>query len=172
MASDVAVAVARDVIRSRSCEGIEQVTLPFTWLAQTPGLTDFELTGSLALQALPRPPHPPGFRELFASGAFGGALAFAEDVRTFLFSNSSLVLASTGRATLSLTEDSAGLNYWARIADVPYGRTLSTHLSQTAPCARVLFRAVEDSWDTDAAGLMLRTIHGLELFSVDPCVSP
>lgn len=81
-------------------------------------------------------------------------------------------MGTTEAGTLTLSKDSYGLRYQVDLPDTQAGRDVA------APAKRgdlryssFAFRTVEDDWNDDQ-GVLLRTLHSVQLIDVAPVVSP
>ena len=113
-----------------------------------------------------------GFRERIMRGAFRNVLD--QDVRLLVNHDPNLPLAR-GEA-LELTEDPTGLHVRAQIrADLSYARDLRINLEEgnVTQMSFAFGSDVEDAWEEDADGRLVRTIKRFgSLFDVSPVTFP
>lgn len=110
-----------------------------------------------------------GFRERIAPGAFTASLG--DDVRALWNHNTELVLGRTKSNTLSLAEDATGL----RIEISPPASAasyLETIERGDVDQMSFGFRTLEDTWDEDEEGVIIRTLKKVKLYEVSPVTFP
>jgi Escherichia/Staphylococcus phage prohead protease len=110
-----------------------------------------------------------GFRERIAPGAFADSLG--DDVRALWNHNTEIVLGRTKANTLRLAEDNTGL----RIEISPPASAasyLETIERGDVDQMSIGFRALEDTWDEDADGVLIRTLNKIKLYEVSPVTFP
>jgi uncharacterized protein len=111
------------------------------------------------------------FREKISRGAFASSLA--DDVRALWNHDTNLPLGRTTAGTLALAEDSHGLRVeidppdtqWGRDALVSIGRGDVNQMS-------FAFDVLEDEWDQDESGMLIRTLRKVKLYEVSPVTFP
>lgn len=112
------------------------------------------------------------FREQIARGAFAASLQ-KDDIRALWNHDTSLPLGRTSAGTLSLAEDAHGLRVeiappatsWGRDALVSIERGDVNQMS-------FAFDVLEDSWDQDESGMLIRTLNKVKLYEVSPVTFP
>lgn len=113
-----------------------------------------------------------GFRETIKRGAFRNVLD--QDVRLLVNHDPNLLLARGD--SLELTEDPTGLHVRAKIrADLSYARDLRINLEEgnVTQMSFAFGSDVEDDWDEDEDGRLIRTIKRFgSLFDVSPVTFP
>lgn len=112
-----------------------------------------------------------GFRERIETGAFAATLT--DDIRGLWNHNPDYVLGRTTNGTLRLNEDEMGL----RIEMDPPETQLASHFLANIERGDVnqmsfLFRTLEDTWDEDENGDLVRTLLKVKLFEVSPVTFP
>lgn len=114
-----------------------------------------------------------GFRERFAAEAFNRTLAHAADVRFLVNHDPGQVLARTTAGTLRLSTDEHGLRTVADMAPVSYARDLRVLLERgDVDQMSIGFRAVDDTWEHDEDGALIRTVREAQLFDVSTVAFP
>lgn len=104
-----------------------------------------------------------GFREKIAPGAFTGSLG--DDIRALWNHDTSVVMGRTKSGTLRLAEDATGL----RIENEP--PSAASHQVESIDRGDVDqmsfgFRTLEDAWDEDDEGQLVRTLLKVKLYEV------
>ena len=110
-----------------------------------------------------------GFRERIAPGAFANSLG--DDVRALWNHNTEIVLGRTKANTLRLAEDNTGL----RIEISPPASAaayIETIERGDVDQMSIGFRALEDTWDEDETGILIRTLNKIKLYEVSPVTFP
>jgi HK97 family phage prohead protease len=112
-----------------------------------------------------------GFREKIAPGAFGASLA--DDVRALWNHDTAYVLGRTAAGTLRLSEDAKGL----RVEIDPPETALAASFVESIRRGDVSqmsfgFSVLEDTWDEDDQGQMIRTLLKVKLYEVSPVTFP
>ena len=112
-----------------------------------------------------------GFREQIAPGAFGASLA--DDVRALWNHDSAYVLGRTAAGTLRLSEDAHG----GRVEIDPPETPLADSFVESIRRGDVNqmsfgFQTLEDTWDEDDQGQMIRTLLKVKLYEVSPVTFP
>lgn len=110
-----------------------------------------------------------GFREKIAPGAFAGSLG--DDVRALWNHETGIVLGRTKSGTLRLAEDDVGL---AIEIDPPSsaGNYIETIERGDVDQMSFAFRTLEQTWDEDDDGVLIRTLLKLKLYEVSPVTFP
>lgn len=112
-----------------------------------------------------------GFREKIRPGAFRKSLGEKRAIKMFLNHNSDVVLASTRKQSLSLSEDSKGLVAEATLPDNEWGRPVADAVRRgDIDSMSFGFQTVKDSWDfkDDPKGIAERELVEVRLFEVSP----
>jgi HK97 family phage prohead protease len=110
-----------------------------------------------------------GFREKIAPGAFAGSLN--DDVRALWNHETGIVLGRTKSGTLRLAEDDTGL---AIEIDPPAsaGNYIETIKRGDVDQMSFAFRTLEQAWDEDDDGVLIRTLLKVKLYEVSPVTFP
>lgn len=112
-----------------------------------------------------------GFREKVAPGAF--AETVGDDVRALWNHDTAFVLGRTTAGTLSLVEDKMGL--WVEITP-PTTPLVESFLASVergdVSQMSIGFRVLEDEWDEDEEGQLIRTVKKIKLYEVSPVTFP
>lgn len=110
-----------------------------------------------------------GFREKIAPGAFAGSLQ--DDVRALWNHETGIVLGRTKSGTLRLAEDDVGL---AIEIDPPSsaGNYIETIERGDVDQMSFAFRTLEQTWDEDDDGVLIRTLLKVKLHEVSPVTFP
>lgn len=107
-----------------------------------------------------------GFTETIRAGAFGKTLREKRTIKMFLNHNQDVVLASTRKGSLTLTEDDKGLLAEALLPDNEWGRPVADAVRRgDIDSMSFGFQAVKDSWSEDMAQ---RELVEVRLFEVSP----
>ncbi len=112
-----------------------------------------------------------GFRERVQKGAF--AETVGDDIRALWNHDSAYVLGRTTAGTLDLGEDDKGL--WVEITppDTPLTQSFLASVERgDVTQMSIGFRALEDEWDEDDEGQMIRTVTKIKLYEVSPVTFP
>lgn len=114
-----------------------------------------------------------GFREKIAPGAFSRTLREGADVRALVNHDPNLVIGRSRSGTLRMEEDNRGLRVEIDPPDTQAARDLMTSIRRgDIDQMSFAFRTVKDSWETDAKGDEIRTLHDLDLHDVSAVVYP
>lgn len=106
-----------------------------------------------------------GFRERIRPGAFAKSLREQRAIKMFLNHNSDIVLASTRKGSLTLTEDDKGLLAEASLPDNEWGRPVADAVRRgDIDSMSFGFQVVKDAWEGDAE----RELIEARLFEVSP----
>lgn len=110
-----------------------------------------------------------GFRERIAPGAFANSLE--DDVRALWNHDTAIVLGRTKAQTLSLAEDNTGLKIEIR---PPASAASYVESIQRGDVDQMsfAFRILEETWDEDAEGVLIRTLLKVKLYEVSPVTFP
>lgn len=110
-----------------------------------------------------------GFREKIAPGAFAGSLG--DDVRALWNHETGIVLGRTKSGTLRLAEDEVGL---AIEIDPPASAANYVETIERGDVDQMsfAFRALEQTWDEDDEGVLVRTLLKVKLYEVSPVTFP
>ncbi|MEZ4714294.1 MAG: HK97 family phage prohead protease [Caldilineaceae bacterium] len=110
-----------------------------------------------------------GFREKIAPGAFAEALG--DDVRALWNHDTGIVLGRTISGTLRLHEDEKGLRVEI---DPPESAVAQVESIRRGDVNQMSFgfNTLEDTWDEDEDGQIIRTLKKVKLFEVSPVVFP
>jgi len=107
-----------------------------------------------------------GFRETIRPGAFSKSLSEKRAIKMFLNHNSDIVLASTRKSSLTLTQDERGLLAEASLPDNEWGRPVADAIRRgDIDSMSFGFQTVKDSWNED---LSHRELVEVRLFEVSP----
>lgn len=109
-----------------------------------------------------------GFRERIRPGAFAKSLREKRAIKMFLNHNSDVVLASTRKATLTLSEDDKGLLAEASLPDNEWGRPVADAIRRgDIDSMSFGFQVAADkqSWSEDGTE---RDLHEVRLWEVSP----
>lgn len=110
-----------------------------------------------------------GFRERIAPGAFTASLG--DDVRALWNHETAIVLGRTKSKTLRLAEDATGL-----LIEIDPPASAASYL-ETIERGDVDqmsfgFRTLEETWDEDGEGVLIRTVLKVKLYEVSPVTFP
>jgi HK97 family phage prohead protease len=112
-----------------------------------------------------------GFRERIAKGAFAATLT--DDVRALWNHDPNLVLGRTKSGTLHLAEDDTGLR---SVIDPPKTALVDGFVTSIrrgdVDQMSFAFRTLEDTWDEDGEGVLIRTLLKVKLYDVSPVTYP
>lgn len=113
-----------------------------------------------------------GFRERIAPGAFAASIE-ADDIRALWQHNREVVLGRTKAGTLRLDEDSNGLRVEIDAPDTQGGRDAVVSIGRgDVDQMSFGFRVLEDAWDEDGEGQLIRTLKKVKLYEVSPVTFP
>lgn len=110
-----------------------------------------------------------GFREKIAPGAFADTLA--DDVRALWNHDTGIVLGRTKSGTLRLHEDDTGLRIEIDPPDSASAQVESVKRGDVDQMS-FGFKVLEDGWDQDDEGMIIRTLRKIKLFEVSPVTFP
>lgn len=148
-------------LERRFCEG--QLTIEVRVASSQPVIAGYAAVfNSLSVELW-------GFRERIAPGAFAGSME--DDVRALWNHDTAIVLGRTKAQTLSLAEDNTGL----KIEILPPASAASYVESiQRGDVDQMSFgfRTLEETWDEDAEGVLIRTLTKVKLYEVSPVTFP
>lgn len=110
-----------------------------------------------------------GFREKIAPGAFADALG--DDVRALWNHDTGIVLGRTKSGTLRLHEDEVGLRIEV---DPPESAAAYLESIKRGDVDQMSFgfNTLEDDWNEDDQGQIIRTLRKVKLFEVSPVTFP
>ncbi|MGE3487920.1 MAG: HK97 family phage prohead protease [Nitrospira sp.] len=112
-----------------------------------------------------------GFRERIAKGAFGNSLG--DDVRALWNHDTNHVLGRTTNATLRLAEDEIGLHVEIDPPSSPMADSFVASVERgDVNQMSFAFRTLEDTWDEDEEGQLIRTLTKVKLYEVSPVTFP
>ncbi|MBX3014847.1 MAG: HK97 family phage prohead protease [Caldilineaceae bacterium] len=112
-----------------------------------------------------------GFRERIAKGAFLATLG--DDVRALWNHDTNHVLGRTTNATLRLAEDDIGLRVEIDPPSSPMADSFMASVERgDVNQMSFAFRTLEDTWDEDAEGQLIRTLTKVKLYEVSPVTFP
>jgi HK97 family phage prohead protease len=112
-----------------------------------------------------------GFRERVAPGAFAETLQ--DDIRALWNHDTAYVLGRTTAGTLKVGEDKHGL--WVEITppETPLVESFLASVERgDVSQMSIGFRALEDEWDEDEDGQLIRTVTKIKLYEVSPVTFP
>ncbi len=111
------------------------------------------------------------FRERIERGAFAGTLG--DDVRALWNHDASLPLGRTKANTLRLLEDSHGLRVEIDLPETQAGRDAVESIRRgDVDQMSFAFDVLEDTWDQDDQGQLIRTLRKVKLYEVSPVTFP
>jgi HK97 family phage prohead protease len=111
------------------------------------------------------------FREKIDRGAFASSLG--DDVRALWNHDTNLVLGRTKAGTLALAEDSHGLRVEIDPPNTQAGRDAVESIRRgDVDQMSFAFDVLEDTWDQDDAGVLIRTLRKVKLYEVSPVTFP
>lgn len=111
------------------------------------------------------------FRERIERGAFAGTLS--DDVRALWNHNPDYVLGRTTAGTLSLAEDSHGLRVQIDPPNTQAGHDAVESIRRgDVDQMSFMFDVLEDTWDKDEEGQVIRTLRKVKLYEVSPVAFP
>lgn len=110
-----------------------------------------------------------GFREKIAPGAFTASLG--DDVRALWDHNTGFVMGRTKSGTLRLAEDATGLHFEN---EPPLSAAHQIESVQRGDVDQMSFgfRTLEDTWDIDEVGTIIRTLLKVKLYEVSYVTFP
>ncbi len=111
------------------------------------------------------------FREKIERGAFAASLG--GDIKALWNHDTNFPLGRTKAGTLSLAEDTHGLRVEIKPPDTQAGRdALESIRRGDVDQMSFGFQVLEDTWDQDETGMLIRTLRKVTLFEVSPVVFP
>lgn len=111
------------------------------------------------------------FREKISRGAFASSLG--GDVRALWNHDTNLPLGRTKAGTLRLEEDAHGLRVEITPPDTQAGRDAIVSVQRgDVDQMSFAFDVLEDEWDQDDAGMLIRTLRKVALYEVSPVTFP
>lgn len=111
------------------------------------------------------------FREQIARGAFAGSLA--DDVRALWNHDTNLPLGRTKAGTLKLDEDAHGLRVEIDPPATQAGRDAVESIRRgDVDQMSFAFDVLEDEWDKNDVGEIVRTLRKVKLYEVSPVTFP
>jgi uncharacterized protein len=111
------------------------------------------------------------FRERIERGAFAGTIG--DDIRALWNHDSNLPLGRTKAGTLRLAEDSHGLRVEIDPPDTQAGRDAVESIRRgDVDQMSFMFDVLEDTWDQDGDGQLIRTLRKVKLYEVSPVTFP
>lgn len=118
-----------------------------------------------------------GFREQIHPEAFAESLERGDDVLARAEHDSRMLLGRRSSGTLRLSVDGHGLNYEVDLPDTQAARDLSTlikrgDVSQSSFAFYIRDHENDQTWETTADGMLLRTILKASLVDVAPVAEP
>lgn len=113
------------------------------------------------------------FREKIVRGAFAGSIGEGADVRALWNHDTNMPLGRTRAGTLRLAEDAHGLRVEIDPPMTQAGRDAVESIRRgDVDQMSFGFEVLEDAWDKDEAGTLVRTLHKVQLYEVSPVVFP
>lgn len=113
-----------------------------------------------------------GFREQIAPGAFAATLA-DDDHRMLWNHNPDYPLARTSAGNLTLREDDLGLWFETTpVATTIAGDVLRLIASRVVSGMSFGFTVLDEEWDEDQAGQIIRTLLKIKLYEISPVTWP
>jgi HK97 family phage prohead protease len=114
----------------------------------------------------------PGVKERVAKGAFQDSIA-KDDVRALFNHDPNYVLGRNKNGTLKLSEDSTGLLYEVDPPDTQQARDVVALIKRGDISQNSFgFRVIDQGWDEEADGTLVRTLNKVKLFDVSPVTYP
>jgi HK97 family phage prohead protease len=115
-----------------------------------------------------------GFREKFDPGAFGDRVKpGGDDVRCLAHHDSRDVLGRVSAGTLRLDDRSDGLYFECDLPDTTYGRDIDASITRGDIDGMSFgFRAIDDKWEENEDGVLIRTVKEASLAEVSPVTWP
>lgn len=114
----------------------------------------------------------PGVKERVAKGAFLDSIE-KDDVRVLFNHDPNYVLGRNKNGTLKLSEDSTGLLYEVEPPDTQQARDVVALIKRGDISQNSFgFRIVDQSWDEESDGTLVRTLNKVKLFDVSPVTYP
>lgn len=111
------------------------------------------------------------FREKIDRGAFAASLG--GDIRALWNHDTNFPLGRTKAGTLALAEDAHGLRVEINPPDTQAGRdALESIRRGDVDQMSFGFDVLEDTWDQDESGMIIRTLRKVQLYEVSPVVFP
>jgi uncharacterized protein len=111
------------------------------------------------------------FREKIDRGAFAASLG--GDIKALWNHDTNLPLGRTKSGTLKLAEDAHGLRVEIDPPDTQAGRdALESIRRGDVDQMSFGFEVLEDSWDQEESGMLIRTLRKVALYEVSPVVFP
>jgi HK97 family phage prohead protease len=111
------------------------------------------------------------FREKIDRGAFAASLT--DDVRALWNHDTNLPLGRTKAGTLRMAEDAHGLRVEIDVPNTQAGRDALESIGRgDVDQMSFGFEVLEDAWDQDASGMLIRTLRKVKLFDVSPVTFP
>ena len=111
------------------------------------------------------------FKERIERGAFAGSLG--DDIRALWNHDTNLPLGRTKAGTLRLAEDSHGLRVEIDPPATQAGRDAVESIRRgDVDQMSFAFDVLEDAWDQDESGLLIRTLRKVKLYEVSPVTFP
>lgn len=111
------------------------------------------------------------FRERVARNAFENSIE--DDVRALWNHDPSFVLGRTTAGTLNLAEDAHGLRIRIHPPDTQIGRDAVVSIGRgDVDQMSFAFSVLDEEWDEDEDGQLIRTLRQVQLFEVSPVTFP
>jgi hypothetical protein len=113
-----------------------------------------------------------GFREKIQKGAFEKTIK-EDDIRMLWNHNPDYVLARNKADTLNLKEDSKGLYFEAIPPDTQWAKDLMVSIKRGDITQNSFgFLILDDEWDEDQDGVLIRTLKKVKLYDISPVTYP
>ena len=114
----------------------------------------------------------PGVKERVAKGAFVDSIA-KDDVRALFNHDPNFVLGRNTSGTLKLSEDDKGLLYEVDPPDTQQARDVVALIKRGDISQNSFgFRVIDQAWDEELDGTLIRTLNKVKLYDVSPVTYP
>lgn len=114
----------------------------------------------------------PGVKEKVAKGAFIDSIS-KDDVRALFNHDPNYVLGRNTNGTLSMKEDAKGLLYGVEPPDTQQARDIMALIKRGDISQNSFgFRVIDQAWDEEEDGTLIRTLKKVKLYDVSPVTYP